>query len=154
MPRAQNTGRVSIEEIYKQQYSHFSKMNDLLYKLPTIYSALIGALWYFAFSSIEKDKVVATAIFMFAAVVCWYSINITDRFRVAFNKYIDRINKFDREYAVTIRPTDEEVAKGATRPLSAVRAVRRTLWAAFLFSVLGALYVPARALLSMCIPTL
>jgi hypothetical protein len=128
-------------EIYKQQYAHFGRMNDLLYKLPTIYSALIGALWYFAFVSMEKDRLISTAVFLFASTICWYSIIITSRFRQAFNLYIDRINEFDGRYAVTLRQQATEPAGPQRRgSLSTVRAVGRTLWAALALSILGAAY--------------
>jgi hypothetical protein len=131
-------------EIYKQQYAHFGRMNDLLYKLPTIYSALIGALWYFAFVSMEKDRLISTAVFLFASIICWYSIIITGRFRQAFNLYIDRINKFDGQYAVTLRQQPTQVTTRRTRDsLSTVRAVARTLWAALVLSILGAAYSSA-----------
>jgi len=78
-------------EIYKQQYAHFGRMNDLIYKLPTLYSALIGALWFFAYTA-KKEPLIATAVFAFPAVVCLHSIHVTKRFRTAFNLYIDRIN--------------------------------------------------------------
>src|SRR6185369_4080423 len=90
-------------EIYKQQYAHFGRMNDLIYKLPTLYSALIGALWFFAYTA-RNEPIVSSAVFAFAAVTCVHSIYITDRFKTAFSLYIDRINAFDRQYAVTIRP--------------------------------------------------
>lgn len=128
-------------EIYKQQYAHFGRMNDLLYKLPTLYSALVGALWYFGYVSKNTEPAISGAVFVFAAVICLYSIHVTKRFRAAFNLYIDRINKFDREYAVTIRPpADQPIG------LSTIGAVVRTLWVAFSISAGGAIYVLAPVL--------
>jgi len=127
-------------EIYKQQYAHFGRMNDLIYKLPTLYSALIGALWFFAYTA-KKEPLIATAVFAFAAVVCLHSIHVTKRFRTAFNLYIDRINTFDREYAVSIRSSPEEPAK-----VSTLAAFIRMLWAAFAISVGGVIYVWAAAI--------
>src|SRR5438045_2703166 len=109
-------------EIYKQQYAHFGRMNDLLYKLPTLYSALVGALWYFGYVSKNTEPAISGAVFVFAAVICLYSIHVTKRFRAAFNLYIDRVNRFDREYAVTIRPLADQPAG-----LSTIGAVVRTL---------------------------
>lgn len=128
--------QVSTEEIYKQQYAHFGRMNDLLYKLPTLYSALVGALWYFGYVAKATEPAISGAVFVFAAVVCFYSIQVTNRFRAAFVQYIDRINAFDREYAVTLRTAD-----GKSTGLSTVRALMRVLWVAFVISVAGALYV-------------
>lgn len=47
---------VSIDEIYRQQYAHFSRMNDLFYKLPIGFSTIIGGLWFFGASMIERIK--------------------------------------------------------------------------------------------------
>ena len=134
------TDEIPAVDIYKQQYAHFGRMNDLIYKLPTLYSALIGALWFFAYTA-KNEPVVATAVFIFAAVICVHSIYITNRFRTAFSLYIDRINAFDRQYAVTIRPAPGETAK-----LSTLGAFTRMLWVAFAISVGGAIYIMAPAL--------
>ena len=134
------TDEIPAVEIYKQQYAHFGRMNDLIYKLPTLYSALIGALWFFAYTA-KSEAVVAAAIFVFAAVICAHSIYITNRFRTAFSLYIDRINAFDRQYAVTIRPVPGEPAK-----VSTLGAFIRMLWVAFAISFGGAIYVMAPAL--------
>lgn len=131
-------------EIYKQQYAHFGRMNDLVYKLPTLYSALIGALWYFAYSA-RGEPFIAAGVLTFAAVICFYSIYVTNRFRIAFSRYIDRINKFDREYAVTIRPSPGEPAK-----VSTLGAFVRMLWVALFFSIAGAFYLLAPALRKLC----
>ena len=131
-------------EIYKQQYAHFGRMNDLIYKLPTLYSALIGALWYFAYSA-KSEIPISCGVFVFAAVVCFHSIYVTNRFRAAFNLYIDRINSFDREYAVTIRPAAGEPAK-----VSTLGAFVRMLWVAFALSIGGALYVLVPAVQRFC----
>lgn len=127
-------------EIYKQHYAHFGRMNDLIYKLPTLYSALIGALWFFAYSA-KNDILIASGIFIFAAAICIHSIYITNRFRTAFNLYVDRINSFDRQYAVTIRPAPGEPSK-----LSTLGALVRMLWVAFALSIAGAICLLAPAL--------
>jgi hypothetical protein len=140
----QPTEQIPSLEIYKQQYAHFGRMNDLIYKLPTLYSALVGALWYFAYSA-KSETVMSCGVFIFAAVLCFHSIYVTNRFRAAFNLYIDRINSFDREYAVTIRP-----AAGEPTKVSTLGAFVRMLWVAFAFSIGGALYVLAPALQKFC----
>jgi hypothetical protein len=122
-------------EIYKQQYAHFGRMNDLIYKLPTLYSALIGALWFFAYTA-RNEPLIAGAVFAFAAVMCFHAIHVTKRFRTAFNLYIDRINAFDREYAVSIRSDPDEPTK-----VSTLAAFIRVLWVAFAISVAGVIYV-------------
>jgi hypothetical protein len=124
-------------EIYKQQYAHFGRMNDLIYKLPTLYSALIGALWFFAYTA-KNEPPIATAVFLFAAVICFHSIYVTRRFKTAFSLYLDRINVFDREYKVTIRPTE-----GQPKTASTLEAFCRMLLVAFVISIGGAIYVLA-----------
>jgi hypothetical protein len=57
----------------------------------------------------------------------------------------DRINSFDREYSVTIRPLPGEPAK-----VSTLGAFVRMLWVAFAFSIGGALYVIAPAVQKLC----
>ena len=127
--------RISAADIYKQQYAHFGRLNDLLYKLPTLYAALVGALWYFAYLSKATEPAISGFVFIFAAVICLYSIQVTQRFRAAFNQYIDRINAFDREFAVTIKPAGQE------KPgLSTIGAVIRVLWVALVISTAGAVY--------------
>jgi hypothetical protein len=36
---------VTINEIYKEQYAHFRAMNDILYKIPPLFTVVIGSLW-------------------------------------------------------------------------------------------------------------
>jgi hypothetical protein len=54
---------ITINEIYKEQYAHFRAMNDLLYKIPPLFTVVIGSLWYFAVQNIEKEKVVSATVF-------------------------------------------------------------------------------------------
>ena len=44
---------------YKEQYAHFRSMNDILYKIPPLFTAVIGGLWYFAATNIEKYSVIS-----------------------------------------------------------------------------------------------
>ena len=96
-------------------------------------------MWFFAYSA-RGETLLACGVIIFAAVLCFYSIYVTNSFRIAFNLYIDRINSFDREYAVTIRPAPGEPIK-----VSTLGAFVRVLWVAFAFSIAGAIYlvVPA-----------
>jgi len=70
-------------------------MNDILYKLPPLFSTIIGALWFFAVSCMDKDRVISMFVFLFAAACCVCFCIIMRRFRLAFNAYIDNINKMD-----------------------------------------------------------
>lgn len=57
---------IGLNEIYKEQYAHFRAMNDLLYKIPPLFTAVVGALWYFAVQNVEKTAI-SGAVFLFAA---------------------------------------------------------------------------------------
>lgn len=128
--------KIEAIEIYKQHYAHFGRMNDLIYKLPLLYSTLIGGLWYFAVSARAADPVIAVAVFLFAAIIAWYSRIMTERFRKAFNIYIARINAFDREYAVSLKRDPIE-----DTGLSTLGAFKHLLMASFCISLAGASYV-------------
>ena len=132
--------RIEPLEIYKQQYAHFGRMNDLLYKLPVLYSSLIGALWYFSFTQLLSSPVVAACILLFSTALCWSFIVTTNRFRLAFNQYIDSINAFDGPHAITL-PRDR---------ISTIRSMLFVLWLAFALSLLGAFYVAVPVLRLLC----
>lgn len=128
---AQNV-QVETAEIYRQQYAHFGRMNDILYKLPAFYSTIMGGLWYFAANYAEKDRIISFAIFVFAAFICRTFANMTKRFGRAFKAYINNINKLDREYAISISDPNEK---------SSIRSIQTGLYAAMIISISGALYV-------------
>lgn len=123
---------VTINEIYKEQYAHFRAMNEILYKIPPIFTVVIGALWYFAVQNIEKDKLIACAVFAFAAIASVCFVIVMERFRAAFNAYIDNLNKMDGDLKVTIR---------SSRLPSTIKTVQLLLWAASIISVGGIVYV-------------
>jgi hypothetical protein len=122
---------ISKLDIYKEQYAHLRSMNEILYKIPSIFTAIIGGLWYFAVLNIENHKPVACAVFLFAAVSSICFVNVMQRFRLAFNAYIDNLNKMDGEMKVSIRP--------AFFP-STIATVQMLLWTAFLVSIGGIFY--------------
>lgn len=93
---------ITINEIYKEQYAHFRTMNDLLYKIPPLFTAVIGALWYFAVQNVEKTAISA-ALFLFAAVASLCFVIVMERFRAAFVGYIDNLNRMDGAMKVSIR---------------------------------------------------
>lgn len=93
---------VSINEIYKEQYAHFRAMNDILYKIPPLFSVAIGGLWYFAATQLKSDRLIAVGIFLFAAVVSVCSVFIMRRFSLAFSRYITNLNALDGIYAVSL----------------------------------------------------
>jgi hypothetical protein len=94
---------IDPNEIYRQQYAHFGRMNDILYKLPVLFSSLIGALWYFAFTFLDKSRFVSAVVLLFAAVLSVVFIFVVKRFRLAFNGYIKNINEMDGPMKVTIK---------------------------------------------------
>ena len=135
-PDPSGTTGVTIGEIYKEQYAHFRAMNDILYKIPPIFTVVVGSLWYFAVQNIYKDPVIAGAVFSFAAVASLCFVTVMERFRAAFNGYIDNLNKMDGAMRVSIR--------SSCLP-STIKTVQLLLWLACLLSVCGVIYVAHRA---------
>lgn len=96
-------GEVSIEEKYRQQYAHFGRMNEILYRLPILFSTLIGGLWYFGFQAIEENKLVSTFVFFFTAILSVVFILMMHRFSLAFSAYINNLNLLDGEFSISIK---------------------------------------------------
>jgi hypothetical protein len=122
---------ITVKEIYEQQYEHFRSMNGLLYQMPIIFSTILGGLWYFAASYLGKDRIVSTGVFVFAAIAAVCFTIALQRFRLAFNGYIDNLNKFDGEYRVTL--------KQSALPSTLAAMIFLVMSAAFV-SVAGAVY--------------
>ena len=125
---------VSVREIYKEQYAHFRAMNDILYKIPPLFSVAIGGLWYFAASQLKGDRLIAVGIFLFAAIVSVASVFIMGRFSAAFSLYITNLNRLDGEYAVSLKNKDQQW------PPSTVKIIQFLLWVAAALSFAGAVY--------------
>ena len=123
---------VSVNEIYKEQYAHFRAMNDILYKIPPLFTVAIGGLWYFAASQLKSDRLIAVGIFLFAALVSVGSAFIMTRFSLAFSRYIGNLNKLDGDYAVSLRDMKW--------PPSTVKIIQFLLWAATVISLGGVVY--------------
>lgn len=64
--------------------------------------SLIGALWYFAFTFLDESRFVSAVVTAFAAVLSVVFALVVERFRLAFNGYINNINKMDGRMKVTI----------------------------------------------------
>ncbi len=94
---------ISIIDKYQQQYAHFGRMNDILYKLPPLFSTIIGALCFFSVNYMAEEKFISAGVFLFAAACCLCFWIVMHRFRLAFNAYIDNINKMDGELKVTLK---------------------------------------------------
>lgn len=93
---------IDLAEKYKQQYAQFGRLNDILYKLPVLFSSLIGGLWYFSFSFMKESTFVSSVVLLFAATLSIIFIFVVARFRLAFTQYLDNINKMDGEMRVTL----------------------------------------------------
>lgn len=121
--------RIRIADIYREQYAHFRSMNDILYKIPPLFTVALGGLWYFAASQLKTDRVVAAGIFIFCVILSIAFINIMGRFGRAFNGYLDNLNKFDGEYRVTLKPSGWP---------STVKTIQLLLWVSAIVSIIGA----------------
>ena len=126
---------ISKLDIYKEQYAHVRSMNDILYKIPPIFTAIIGGLWYFAVINLDKYKLVSCAVFAFAAIASVCFVNVMQRFRAAFNAYIDNLNIMDGEMKVSIRKS---------RLPSTIATVQCLLWTSSLISLGGIFYAACR----------
>lgn len=122
---------IDLVEKYRQQYAHFGRMNDILYKLPVLFSTLIGGLWYFAFSFMDKNTFVFLVVHLFAAGLSVVFYFIIERFRLAFNAYIHNINKMDGEMQISI---------SSSIP-STMRLIQYSLVLAGTISVLSVCYI-------------
>jgi hypothetical protein len=126
---------ITRAEIYKEQYAHFRSMNDILYKIPPLFTAILGGLWYLAVLNLEKDKWISCAIFLFAAIASVSFVNVMQRFRMAFNAYINNLNKMDGDMKVSLKPSYLP---------STIVTVQILLWVAAAISILGVPYAAIR----------
>jgi len=106
-------------------------MNDILYKIPPLFTAVLGGLWYFAATNLDKNKWIACVVFGFALIASVCFVNVMQRFRSAFNAYIDNLNIMDGDMKVTTKPSELP---------STITTVQILLWAAALASLAGVLY--------------
>jgi hypothetical protein len=123
---------ISRLDVYKEQYAHFRSMNDILYKIPPLFTVVLGGLWYFAVQNIEKDKWVSCAVFAFAAVAGISFVNVMQRFRIAFNAYIENLNTLDGDLKVSIQKSGGP---------STILTVQLLLWTSVAVSLAGLVYV-------------
>ncbi|MDP3895670.1 MAG: hypothetical protein Q8Q62_03245 [Mesorhizobium sp.] len=127
-------GGVKLSDIYREQYAHFRSMNDILYKIPPLFTVALGGLWFFATTQMRTDKAIAIAVFIFSAILSLAFINIMGRFGRAFNGYLDNLNKLDGNYKVTIKPS---------KLPSTVKTIQYLLWVGAAVSLVGAGYAAA-----------
>lgn len=93
---------------------------------------MLGGLWYFAVQNMDKDKWVSCAVFAFAAVAGIAFVNVMQRFRMAFNAYIQNLNALDGDLKVSIHKT------GGPSTISTVQIL---LWTSVVVSLAGFAYV-------------
>lgn len=127
-------GDVKLSDIYREQYAHFRSMNDILYKIPPLFTVALGGLWYFATSQMHADKLIAIVVFLFSGLLSLAFINIMGRFGKAFSGYLDNLNKLDGDYKVTIKPSAFP---------STVKTIQCILWVGVFVSLAGAGYAAA-----------
>lgn len=136
--------KVDISEIHRQQYAHFGRMNDILYRLPVLFSTLIGGLWFFAFSQNEQNAAVAVVVLTFAAFLSVVFYKIMARFRISFNCYIGNINKLDGDFAVSLKNS------GSSTDWSTIRWIQFALQVAFAGSIINILLISIPAIVKHC----
>jgi len=119
----------TISEIYKEQYAHFRSMNDILYKIPPLFGAVIGGLWYVALQTLPSDKWLARGVLLFAGLSCIGFVQVMRRFSMAFKEYLKNLNKLDGAYAVKL-----------DGGISTIGVIKLMLWVAAVGSGLGIVY--------------
>jgi hypothetical protein len=123
---------VSIGDVYREHYAHFRAMNDTLYKMPPLFTAVIGGLWYFATQNLAGDRWLARALFLFAAIASACFVNVMARFRQAFGGYLDNLNKLDGDLKVT--------TKGGGYRMSTITTIQLLLSMGAVVSAFGIMY--------------
>lgn len=116
---------------YKEQYAHMRAMNDILYKMPPIFTTVIGGLWVFAVNFSGAGKLIPCSVFLFASIASLCFINIVRRFGLAFTLYLNNLNRMDGEYSVSL-PQE-------CRP-STIGTIKILLTVACLMSLGGSIY--------------
>jgi hypothetical protein len=96
---------IPIEVIYREQRAQAGRMNDTLYRMPTLFSAVIGGLWYFATQTFEKNPVIAACVFLFAAVCAITAAFAMQRYRIVFIAYMDSIDRLEGRFRPAIPAT-------------------------------------------------
>jgi hypothetical protein len=88
-----------------------------------------------AVQNIDKEPVIAGAVFTFAAVASVCFVIVMERFGAAFNGYIDNLNKMDGACG----------SRSASWLPSTIKTVQLLLWLACVISVCGVVFVAHRA---------
>jgi hypothetical protein len=96
---------LSLEVIYREQRAQAGRMNETLYRMPPLFSVVIGGLWYFAAQSIDKNRVIAAGVFLFATMCAITGAFAMQRYRIVFIAYMDCIEALEGKFAPNIPPT-------------------------------------------------
>lgn len=139
-----NNGLVTDAEIYKQQSARFQNLNDTLYRIPPIFSTVIGGLWYFSFSQSSHNLILAEGILIFAAAVGLAGGNALMQLRLAINGYLDQLNQFESGHAVNLKPASPATDwwKQRLPRVSTVRGLAYLLFFSSGLSLVGMIVVP------------
>jgi hypothetical protein len=78
-------------------------INDILYKMPPIFTTVIGGLWVFAINFSGSGKLIPCSVFLFASIASLCFVNIVRRFGLAFTGYLNNLNRMDDEYSVSLQ---------------------------------------------------
>ena len=144
MDNTVSNGLVTEAEIYKQQSARFQNLNDTLYRIPPLFSTVIGGLWYFAASQSGHNLILAEGILLFAVGVGLAGGNALMQLRLAINGYLNQLNQFESGHVVSIKPP---VPSGDERdtifpPISTVRGLAYLLFLSSVLSLIGMIVVP------------
>lgn len=122
------------EAVYPALSKRFEGLRDQQYKLPSLFSALIGGLWFFGCQQVTKDRFISAAVFLFAVAVSLACLKAIYRFRQAFNMHLDTLNALEGPLAITL-PKER---------FSRNRSMTMLLWIALAYSAVGVVYALTR----------
>lgn len=99
----EHTPSVDENEIYRQHYTYFTNMTNLLFTMPIGLATIIGGAWALAGAFINDAPHFSFLLFLFAGISSLAFANVMYRFKTAYSAYIDNLNEMDGKYRVTIR---------------------------------------------------
>ncbi|MEH6759465.1 MAG: hypothetical protein V7676_18485 [Parasphingorhabdus sp.] len=122
----------TTRDIYVQHYEQFRSMNVILYQLPVIFSTILGALYYFAFSFVKVSETISIFVLAFCGIVSIVGVIVIQRFGLAFSAYIDNLNELDGRFKITLRDS---------KCPSVLTAIKMLLWATLIMSIVAIWYI-------------
>lgn len=127
---------VTMAEIYKAQYVHFGRLSDSIYKIPSIFSSIMGGLWYFATQHLKDSPHLSAVVFAFAALCGFAALIALKNLRDYVNAYATNLNNMDGPWKVTSKSV--AAGGGPERRTSTLRAMIYLMYSATALSVAGA----------------